>query len=109
LYAVGPDGNVKWHFATPDEIRSTAAVAADGTIIFGCDDHMLYALDPNGSLLWARGTGGHVRTSPTIAPDGTIYFGSSDHCLYALAGTSPLADSPWPMFHHDPQHTGRAR
>ena len=109
LYAVGPDGTVKWHFATARPVRSTAAIAADGTIVFGCDDGLLYALDPNGGLRWARGTGGHVRTSPAVAPDGTIYFGSDDGYLYALAGAFPLADSPWPMFHHDAQHTGRAQ
>jgi len=42
-----------------------------------------------------------------IGKDGTIYVGSRD-CLYAIRGNSGgLADTPWPMFHHDVRHTGR--
>src|SRR6266404_6027542 len=41
-----------------------------------------------------------------IGPDGTIYcaFGSK---LFALAGTNAVADSPWPMYHQNPRHTGK--
>lgn len=47
-------------------------------------------------------------SSPAISPDGTIYFGSGRY-LYALNSSSlGLANSPWPMFRHDLQHTGRA-
>jgi len=41
--------------------------------------------------------------------DGTIYVGSWDLNLYAIESSSGgLADSPWPMFHHNLKHTGRA-
>jgi len=47
-----------------------------------------------------------TQTSPAIGPDGTIYcaFGSK---LFALSGTNALADSPWPMYHQNPRHTGK--
>jgi outer membrane protein assembly factor BamB len=86
-----------------------ACVAADGTIVFGGmkGEDAYYALNSDGSLKWKFGTTSWTWGGPTIGPDGTIYLASGDG-LYAIRGTSPLADSPWPMFHHDPQHTGRA-
>jgi hypothetical protein len=46
--------------------------------------------------------------SAVIGNDGVIYIGSGS-ALYAIRTTSlGLASSPWPMFHHDQQHTGRA-
>ena len=46
-------------------------------------------------------------SSPAIGADGTIYVGSEDGKLYAIYSSSPgLANSPWPMFHHDLKHTG---
>lgn len=109
LSAVHPDGTLKWTFPTRRPAEITPAVTADSTVIFGSDDRSLLGLSPDGTIRWGRGTGGRVRTSPAVGPDGVIYFCSDDGFLYALAGASPLADSPWPMFHHDPQHTGRAR
>jgi outer membrane protein assembly factor BamB len=108
LTAVNPDGTVKWLYATRGVVDGTPAITADSSIIFGCSDNVLYATGPDGKIRWARGTRGNVRSSPVVAPDGTIYFGSDDGYVYAVAGTSPLADSPWPMFGHDPQHTNRA-
>ena len=42
-----------------------------------------------------------------LGPDGTVYFGSDSNGFYALRGTSPLANSSWPKFHHDLRNTGR--
>ena len=62
-----------------------------------------------GVKLWEFETGGKVFSSPAIGPDGTVYVGSTDKKLYAIATDSKgLADSPWPMFGQNPQHTGRA-
>ena len=62
-----------------------------------------------GVKLWKFETGDHVFSSPAIGSDGTVYVGSQDNKLYALASSSKgLADSPWPMFGQNPQHTGRA-
>ncbi len=80
---------------------------SDGIIYFGSHDNNLYALKPDGSLKWKFKTGNWIRSSPTIVEDGTLYIGSGDGNLYAINTSSKgLADSPWPMFRHDPQHTG---
>ena len=60
-----------------------------------------------GILKWRYSTGSNVFSSPAIGTDGTIYVGSDDNYLYAIQGLGPLANTPWPMFHHDLKHTGR--
>jgi outer membrane protein assembly factor BamB len=107
LYALNADGTLRWRYMTGGDIDAGPAIAADGTIYFGSFDHCLYAVNDEGTLKWRYETGGDVRSAPTIGPDGTVYFASHDGYLYALKGTSPLADSPWPKFHHDLRNTGR--
>jgi outer membrane protein assembly factor BamB len=105
LYALNPDGTLKWRYQTGYEVQSSPAIASDGTIYVGSGDY-LYALNPDGTLKWRHQTGGSVR-SPAIASDGTIYVGSDDGYLHAIQGTSPLAVTPWPKFHHDNKNSGR--
>ncbi|MBU4354929.1 MAG: PQQ-binding-like beta-propeller repeat protein [Proteobacteria bacterium] len=108
LYALNPDGTQKWAFATGYQVGSSPAIGADGTIYVGSYDGKLYALNPDGTQKWAFATGGWVMSSPAIGADGTIYVGSLDWKLYAVYSSSPgLANSPWPMFHHDVRHNGR--
>ena len=73
------DNRVKWTFTAGGAIRSSPAIAADGTIYVGSNDANLYAIEPNGALKWScgiAGTGGVVYSSPAIGSDGTIYVGT---------------------------------
>lgn len=98
LYAVNPNGELKWSFATgyggqiAIEIHASPAVAPDGTIYFGCRDRRLYALTPAGRKKWDFSTGGWVDSSAAIGPDGTVYFGSWDKKFYAV---SPAGQKQW--------------
>jgi outer membrane protein assembly factor BamB len=76
-------------------------------VFFGSENDNFYILNADGTLAWQRLLGDDICSSPTIAPDGTVYFTCYDGYLYALKGSSPLADSPWPKFHHDLRNTGR--
>ncbi|HTW92331.1 MAG TPA: PQQ-binding-like beta-propeller repeat protein [bacterium] len=107
LYAVNPDSTPKWRYATGGEVDAGPAIAADGTVYVGSNDDYLYAVNADGNLKWRYETGGKIEAASTIGTDGTIYFTSDDGYLYALKGSSPLASSPWPKFHHDLQNTGR--
>jgi outer membrane protein assembly factor BamB len=98
---------MEWSFETGGRVRSSPAIAVDGTIYVGSDDHRFYAINPDGSEKWSFETGGVVMSSPAIANDGTVYVGCSDGKLYAFYGESPLATTPWPMFRHDTNHSGR--
>lgn len=134
FYAIRPNGKLAWvfHPAKYETIEGTPAVGADGVIYlpterFGvATEHKvqadqyggtLYALSPEGKVLWSFSATGDIKSSPTLAPDGAIYFVTVGPCdeqkcegrVYALQTSSPgLANSPWPMYRHDPQHTGRA-
>ncbi len=85
LYALNPDGSLRWRFKTGDWISSSPVIGADGTVYVGSLDDYLYALNPDGSLKWKFKTGGWINySSPAIGSDGTVYVGSDDQYLYAL-------------------------
>ena len=84
MYAVNPDGAPKWGFITGDDVGSSPAIGADGTIYVGSADYRLYAIKPDGTLKWRFTTEGEVYSSPAIGADGTIYIGSDDHHIYAI-------------------------
>ncbi len=107
LYAVRPNGTLKWKFYTDHVIGSSPAIGADGAIYVGSNDGYLYAVNADGNLRWKFNAGGAIKCSPVIGADGTIYITSASGKLYAIYGSTPLADGPWPMFHHDPRHSGR--
>uniref|UniRef100_UPI003467EF7C Cell surface protein n=1 Tax=synthetic construct TaxID=32630 RepID=UPI003467EF7C len=77
LYAINPNGKLKWKFETGGSVHSSPAIGQDGTIYVGSNDHYLYAINPNGKLKWKFETGGSVHSSPAIGQDGTIYVGSN--------------------------------
>jgi outer membrane protein assembly factor BamB len=85
IYAINPDGTLRWRFATGGHVSSAPAVLPDGTVIAGCQDDMIYAVAPDGTKRWDFRTGGDVESSPAVSEDGTIYVGSDDQKLYALA------------------------
>jgi outer membrane protein assembly factor BamB len=107
LHAINPDGNQQWAFPTGCPVYSSPAIGTDGTIFVGSNNGNLYAVGANGNQRWTFPTGAGIWSSPAIGSDGTIYIGSTDNKLYAIdICTVGLADTPWPMFHHDERHTG---
>jgi len=84
VYAINPDGTLRWRFATGGHVSSAPAVLPDGTVVAGSQDDLVYAIGPNGQKRWDFRAGGDVESAPTVGDDGTIYFGSDDHKLYAL-------------------------
>ncbi|HVZ87616.1 MAG TPA: PQQ-binding-like beta-propeller repeat protein [Polyangia bacterium] len=84
IYAINPDGSLRWHFVTNGHVSSAPALLPDGTVVAGSQDNMLYALAPNGQKRWDFRAGGDIEPAPAIGDDGTIYVGSDDHKLYAI-------------------------
>lgn len=86
LYAVKPDGTLKWRFDTGSSIDNCSpAVAYDGTIVFGATDGRVTSLTAEGKVRWQRAlNAGSVAVSPALGFDGTIYLHGSDGYLYAL-------------------------
>lgn len=68
----------KWKFQTRGAIKSSPAIAPDGTVIFGCADGNLYAVFPDGNLKWKTLVGVIERSSPAIDSDlGQVYIGTT--------------------------------
>lgn len=109
IYAVDVEAKVKkWEYVNAGDVVATPAVGADGTQFVGSTDSKIYAVDcRSGAKKWEVPTGRPLRGSPVLS--GTVlHVNSDDGVLYAIEARTELADSPWPMYMHDPQHTGRA-
>ena len=92
LIALNRDGSIKWDFPTLEKanpvdsgVASSPALAADGTIYFGCQSGKFYALNPSGAKIWDGDLGAPIYSSPALGPDGTIYIVSGDFVLHALS------------------------
>ena len=89
LFAINPDGALRWSYKTAGRLTSSPALGTDGTIyIGGTSEHVssgyIYAINPDGTHQWSISTDGFVYSSPAIGVDGTIYVGCLDSNLYAV-------------------------
>ncbi len=93
LYAINPDGSLKWKFKTGKGsyaagIFSSPTIGPDGTIYFGALDHYLYALEDSltyGKLKWKSFVGQNsVYASPALNQDSNVYVGCLDLGFYAF-------------------------
>ena len=78
LYALHPDGSLKWKYQTGGAITSAPALAEDGTLYVGAWDSHLHAVySTNGTRKWTFNAN-HVDidSAPIMASDGTIYVGT---------------------------------
>ncbi len=103
VYALNPDGSLKWKRKDPLESdfwwhvgQKTPAIGADGTL-YVCGVLRLYALDPDdGSIVWEsqelRG-GNACAVSAAVGADGTVYLASNDW-FYAF---KPDGELKWPQ------------
>jgi len=85
LYAVHPDGTLKWKYTTGGKMTDNSpSIGADGTIYIGSKDNKLYAINPDGTLKWTYTFGSYIKYAVAIGSDGTIYAGNHDKHLYAI-------------------------
>jgi outer membrane protein assembly factor BamB len=95
LYALNPDGSLKWKYKTGDTVLgSSPAIAEDGTIYIGSWDDYLHAVNPDGTRKWRFCSHDNIFSSPAIADDGTIYFGTmgTGYNIYAV---NPNGTEKW--------------
>lgn len=93
LYAINPDGSLKWRFTEPAPYISFNAapmVDGDGTIYARRNNGYLYALNPNGTLKWKTQVYYDTWAAPALGSDGTIYVVGEDpahsyaECVHAI-------------------------
>ncbi|HVV71402.1 MAG TPA: PQQ-binding-like beta-propeller repeat protein, partial [Verrucomicrobiae bacterium] len=83
LYAINPNGTLKWSFALGAAANSGPSVGPDGTVFVPASTKM-FAVNPNGTQKWVFDTtinaspawGDQVYSTAAVARDGTVYFGS---------------------------------
>lgn len=113
--AVDPEGKFRWigGYWNPPAVESggaAAAVLANGLIVFTGGNGYVMAVPPEDKdWVWNYARTGPIYSSVVVSPQGTVYVAGVGTHLHALANDVPLADSAWPMFRADPQHTGRLR
>ena len=125
LSALDTDGEEKWAFVPPlSGVVSTPALTTDGYVyilVVGGKKKLasqtadtLYAVNSDGTRRWACGLSEGMSdpdfplSGPKVGASGLIYVGDGTRG-WCVVGISAPAASPWPMFQHDGQNTGRAR
>jgi len=73
VYALGPDGRLRWKFATGSPVRSAVALGPDGTVYALSIFNGLWAIDSSGAQRWFYALPGASDDSPVVGADGTIY------------------------------------
>ena len=74
LYALTPNGGLKWIFRGKFPVVQSVSVGADNTAYFA-GSNVVYAVNPNGTLKWqiVNPSGGAFVAGPNVGPDGNIY------------------------------------
>lgn len=91
-------GDLKWKYDAGEfnGIRSTPAIADDGTIYFGTTEAEFHAVYPDGVKKWSLSLGKEIadviNDPPAIGADGTIYFSCTTNKLYAV---NPTGEIKW--------------
>ncbi|MEO0086527.1 MAG: PQQ-binding-like beta-propeller repeat protein [candidate division WOR-3 bacterium] len=103
-------------------IKSTPCLAGteEKVLYINNDAGYLYAINPftpNGEEHFSVNLGSPFAkklqaefiSSPVVGDNGIVYVANEEY-LFAIIGHNrlPLANTPWPMFQHDPKHSGRA-
>jgi outer membrane protein assembly factor BamB len=115
LFAIWPDGSLRWVFQPSDlppgvppdhfDIYSSPALGSDGAVYFGQEYGRVYALDAaTGAIRWMVTTrSGVTWSSPALTPGGTLLISDLESLLYAIDTESRglHAGAPWPRYRHD--------
>jgi outer membrane protein assembly factor BamB len=115
MYRRDPGGNTVW---AVEAVRAWywawygGPALAEGGVVYAAARDGFYAFTVDGTYVWRTqavpGDSAWFAGAPAIAPDGTIYTWGAVN-VYALFGSRPPdPTSPWPMWRHDAQRTGRA-
>jgi len=98
LFALNPDGSVKWQSAQLPAAPTAPAILTDGMafIAVGTEDFgtTLFAFDDNGNTLWTFPVGNRV-DFVTAAPDHTLYLTTENSVLLSLTPTSTGVTENW--------------
>ncbi|MBM3315657.1 T9SS type A sorting domain-containing protein [candidate division WOR-3 bacterium] len=95
LYAVNPNGTVKWRDSLSARIQSCPAIANESTL-YVVAGARLYCVDADSGVRWRRSVGGTNYCSPAVDAQGLVYVGSANStssALYVIAPDSTVLDT----------------
>ena len=98
LYAIYPNGTVKWKFDYSGWSETAPALDENGIVYIGTSiiSPTLFAVfTSNGTTKWEYFVGNHIDSSPVIGDDGTIYISDWNGDIHAIY---PNGTSKW-MYH----------
>jgi len=88
LYALNPDGSIKWKFFSESFMSGSPMIGAGDIIYIATGNHdkgCYYAINNEGKIIWEYNTPEDLYSyGDAIGLDGTIYFAGSRGTLYAL-------------------------
>lgn len=85
LYAIYPDGELKWSYKSRYKFTGSPVIGYDGTVYIATTKGVLLALAPNGRVRWSFRAPAAITGTPAIGSDGTIYLPVAGGLLYALS------------------------
>ncbi len=113
LWAITPDGKKKWERGQEGLVSASPVVLADNSVCSTSGYGYLMNLVGPTQVNWMFPMQFNAKISPAIGARGTLFTTlgvvNVGFFLDALTGEAPLAQSPWPMFRGNPQHTGRPK
>ena len=78
------DGHIAWRHDLGDLVEVSPAVAPDGTVVVGSNNHNERGFPPAGKQLWRYDREAETYSSPVVTDDGLAYFGDHDGVVNAL-------------------------
>ena len=111
LWAISPDGQMKWGRVGGEEnpMDASPVILADGSIWCVSRYGMLCCFNPGGERREMKYLFGYGYGSPAIGPTGAIYvpdWGVPGRGFSALHAGAALAHTPWPKFRGNARNTG---
>lgn len=76
LAAIAPDGRLRWQLRISQTIETGAALAEDGTVVFGGNDEIEYGIGPDGSVRWRHPIGNYTYSTPLALPGDRVIYGN---------------------------------
>ena len=92
LYALAPNGGLKWIFNAARTGFGNVSLGSDGTIYTGSTE-IIYALAPDGTVKWQfnQSPGAFILIGPNVGPDGNVYaVGTQGMGIFSLTPQGAL-------------------
>jgi len=83
LYALNPDGSLRWRLRTGGITESSPVIAREGTIYLGVNQE-LWAINPDGTQKWPRWNEEPIDASPVALANRTVGYLSRRGLLLTL-------------------------